>query len=242
MSVRSEKERQIASVLLVVFSSLLFGMMIVEIILMTNTGTNSLWADFVNKSNIGFVMPYFLAYLVLGGVGLAGSVGLIHTYGSGQGFYAEFIRLSAVAYFTVAYWLWSAVWIVEHKLTLLTDSPTNPDDWVLQIYDSSAALWALPSWGSFGPSLVFFGGMAWLLSRGARLLPRAAAACFAFLALSRLVSLVYIGVSNAGTANTGQADFAFVNDALFNVLRIVAFLLAAASLLTEKGIFARKAR
>ena len=41
MSLRSEKERQIASVLLVVFASLLFGMMLVEIILMTNSRVRS---------------------------------------------------------------------------------------------------------------------------------------------------------------------------------------------------------
>lgn len=228
--------------LLIIFASLLLGALIVELILITNAERNTLWSDFVSKSSLSFVMPYFLAYLVIGATGLAGTVGLIQVYGQGQGLLAELTRLAALAYFTVSYWLWSAMWIVEYKLTLLAESPTTPPDWVLQIYSASDALWALPSWGGLGPSIVLFAGLAWLLSRGARRLPRAAALAFAILATSQFAGLVYVGISGGALANTGAADFAFYNDAVFNIGRVVAFVLAAAAVVSEKGIFQRTTR
>lgn len=238
----TEKERQTAAVLLVVFASLLFAAMILEVMLITNSDRNTLWTDFVSKSSLSFVMPYFLAYLVIGGAGLAGTVGLILVYGQGVGYLAELTRLAALAYFTISYWLWSAVWIVEHKLTLLAETPTDPPEWVLNAYAASDALWALPSWGSLGPAIGMFSGLAWLLWRGARLLPRAAAVAFGLMAASRFLSLIYVGITGGALGNTGDADFAFYNDAAFNVGRIVAFLLAAAALVSEKGVFSRSSR
>ena len=242
MAKLTEKERQISAVLLVVFASLTLGMLIVELILVTNTTPNTTWTDFVSKSNISFVMPYFLAYLVIGAAGFTGTVGLIQVYGQGQSLLAEIVRLAALAYFTVSYWLWSAVWIVEHKITLLTDTPTAAPEWLLRIYDAADALWALPSWGAIGPALLMFGGLAWLLNRGVTLLARSAAVLFALLAVSRFVDLVYVGVTSGTVANTGAIDFAFVNDMLFAARRIAAFLLTAAALFVEKGVFQRRTR
>ncbi|GAB4369022.1 MAG: hypothetical protein Kow0062_02620 [Acidobacteriota bacterium] len=242
MSRITERERQTAAVLLVVFSALTLGMLIFEVILATNTEPNTTWSDFVSKSRISFVMPYFLAYLVIGAAGFAGTVGLVQVYGQGQALLSEIVRLSALAYFTVSCWLWSAVWIVEHKITLLTDTPTAAPEWLLRIYDATGALWALPSWGSLGPAIVTFAGLAWLLNRGVTLLARSSAALFALLAVSRIVDLVYLGVTEGNVANTGAIDFAFVNDLLFATGRIGAFLLAAAALFVEKGVFRRRTR
>jgi hypothetical protein len=242
MARRPELERQVASVLLAVFASLLLGLTLLEVILTTNAPRATVWSDFIEKSNIGFVMPYFLAYLVIGAAGLAGTLGLVGVYGQGVGLAAELVRFSALAYFTLSYWLWSAMWIVQHKLTLLAEVPTSPPPQVLEMYDAFDALWALPAWGALGPEVGLFIGLAWLLSRGVRLLPRAAAALFAFLALSRLAGLVFIGISSPSVANVAEPGFAFYNDLAFTIGRILAFLLAAAALLTEKGIFGRTRR
>jgi hypothetical protein len=239
---RADQEKQVSTVMLVVFATGLLGMLIVEMILATSATRYTLITDFTSKANLANVLPYFFAYLVLGGAGLAGTLGLVQVYGQGAGLVTEFVRYCAVAYFAIRYWLWSAVWIVQHKVTLLTDQPTNPPDELLTIYDAFDAVWALPSWGGIGPAVFLFAGVAWLLNRGARLLPRLGAALFALLALSQLLSLVLIGMSGAVIVNTSSASFAFFNDAAFNVGRVVAFIVAAAALISERGVFRRTRR
>jgi hypothetical protein len=237
---RSEQEKRVAAACLVIFGTLLLGMMVLEVVMWQYLGEPNAEVDFARKASLGFVMPYFLIYLVVGGVGLVGVVGLVQVYGSSSGnkLATDVVKLSAIGYFGITYWLWSAMWIVQHRITLLAEIPTNAPEWVIQGYEVADAFRALPSWGGLGPSIVLFGGLAWLLARGARLLPRAAALVFLLLAASQLASLVYLGVRGF----EAQSYFLWAIDIFFNFGRVVAFLLAAAALFTEKGIFARKTR
>lgn len=232
------RDKQVAAACLIVFATLLLGMVTLEAVMLKYLGEPSIEVDFETKANLGFIMPYFLAYLVIGAVGLIGVVGLIQTYGAGSGnkLVTDVVKLSALGYFVTFYWMWSAVWIVQHKITLLSDVPTAAPEWLIRDYSVSDSLWALPAWGGLGPSVVFFGGLAWMLFRGARLLPRIAAGLFALLAVSQMVNLVYIGLRGFHSGGT----FLWANDAVFTVARILAFLMAGAALYTEKGVFARR--
>jgi hypothetical protein len=234
---RSEQERQVAAACLIVFATLLLGMLVLEFIMLRFLGEPTMEMDFETKANLGFIMPYFLAYLIIGGVGLVGTVGLVQTYGSGSGnkLVTDVVKLSALGYFVTYYWMWSAMWIVQHKITLLTDVPTAAPEWLIHGYSTADAFWSLPAWGGLGPSVVLFGGMAWLLSRGAQLLPRITAVLFGLLAASQLANLVYIGLRGFH----GGGLFLLANDALFTGGRILGFLLAGAALYAEKGVFAR---
>lgn len=220
-------------------------MVVWEFILETGSpGLRTLDQYFLERSSLHNIMPLFLTYLVMGAAGFVGSIGLVHTYGAGQGLIAETVKLSAAIYFFCSYWLWSATWIVQHKITLLAENPASPSDDLLQIFAASDALWSLAGWGSFGPGIVLYAGAAWLLSRGARMLPRAAAGLMAALAVSQFLSFLFVGLRGFGVTNVEGAgfDFAFLNDILFTVGRILAFLFAAAALYTEKGIFVRSRR
>ncbi len=234
-------ETRIAATCLVAFAFLLFGMVIFEAIMSAALEAQKLtWErDFLQKSKLRHVMPYFLNYLVIGGVGLFGTVGLAQVYGSShRRITAEVVKLAGLAYFAINYWLWAAMWVVQYKITLLTDVPTNPPQWLMQAFKSSDAFWSLAGWGGQGPAIVLFLGLAWLLSRGARLLPRSAAAAFLVMGVVHFVMLVYVGLHGAGLDNTSHG-FAFLLDMTMAFGRIVAFLLAGAALYTEKGIFAR---
>lgn len=238
MPANSEKDKQVAAVCLIVFATLLLAMVLLEAIMLQYLGEPSMDVDFETKSNLGFVMPYFLAYLVIGAVGLVGVVGLIQTYGSGSthGLIREVVKLAALGYFVTFYWLWSAMWIVQHRITLLTDVPTAAPEWLLREYEAADAMWLLPSWGGLGPSVVLFLGLAWLMLRGERLLPRIAAGLFALLAVSQFANLIYFGLRGLH----GGGMFLWVNDALFTGGRILAFVTAGAALITEKAVFTRR--
>jgi hypothetical protein len=235
----STQDKQIAAVCLIVFATLLLGMVVLEAIMLNYLGEPSMAVDFETKANLGFVMPYFLAYLIIGGVGLVGVIGLVQTYGSGSSskLVPDLVKLAALGYFVTFYWLWSAMWIVQHKITLMADVPTAAPEWVIREYTAADALWMLPAWGGLGPSIVLFGGLAWLLLRGARLLPRITAILFALLAISQLANLIYIGLRGFH----GGGMFLWANDAVFTAARILAFVMAGAALYTERGLFARKA-
>ncbi|MBP7146288.1 MAG: hypothetical protein KBD01_02000 [Acidobacteria bacterium] len=242
MSRWSDVERQVSGVLLIVFASLLVGMVLLDLVLNFTTPGETVHSQFVREASLSHVMPMFLAYLVVGAAGFWGTVGLVETYGQSLRLTPEVVRLSALAYFLVSYWLWSAVMIVRHKITLLTDIPTNPPDWLLQIFDASDALYALGGWGSFGPAIVLFVGLWWLLTRGARLLPRVAGWFFLAIAIGRFLSLVYIGVGGFQVANIAGMNPAYVIDVLTMLAQIVGFLLAGAAVYTEKGVFVRSHR
>lgn len=241
MADRPESERQVSGVLLIVFASLLLGMVLLETILVTTQPRPmTLSSDFVEKGNLNTVIPLFLAYLVMGGLGFVGTLGVIQVYGQAGRLAVEVVRLSSLAYFLTSYWLWAAVWMVQYKITLLTDRPTQPPEWLLNIYQASDALWALPSWGSLGPAVVLFSGMGLLLLRGARLLPRFTGWLFLTLAASKIADLVLVGVRGGALGNTGGFDFAFMNDLFFALGQIAAFILAGLSVYTERGIFVRE--
>lgn len=231
---RSEREQRIAAVLLVTFASLLLGMVLIEFLLVgTNPLKLTLGGDFLNKSRMVYVMPLFIGYLVIGAVAVYGPEGRLET---------EVVKFSALGYFLSIFWLWSAVFLVQHKITLLTDKPTDPPEWLLQIYDASDALWALPSWGSLGCSLLLYGGLWLLLGRGATLLPRVASWAFLSLAVSCFLNLIYVGTRGSGVANRGGFDFGMLNDGFFTIVQVVAFFLAGAALFKEKGVFQRRSR
>lgn len=244
-SIGSSKERKVAATCLVAFAFLVFGMVLLEMIMIASLGGRpfTLEADFAQKADLTFIMPYFLAYLVIGGLGLVGIVGLTNVYGSSSNrkMGAEVVKLAALGYFVINYWLWSAMWLVQHKITLLAEIPTNPPEWVLRAFNASDAFWSLAGWGGLGPSIVMFLGLAWLLARGARLLPKAAAIAFLVLGVTQILLLIYVGLYGFGIQNTtgGYAQFF---DMIMTLGRIVAFMLAGAALYTEKGIFARSDR
>ncbi len=239
MSPKSERERQISAVLLVAYAALMLGLVILEFALVEGRPIRmTLQGEFLEKSSLSYVMSLFLAYLVIGGLGFVGTIGLVRTYGSGAGLLADVATYSAVAYFVTSYWLWSAVWIVQHKITLLTTNPTNPDEWLLHIFDASNALWALPAWGSFGAALTMFVSVGLLLLRGARQLPQWSGWGFLVLAVSQFASLVYVGLRGFGVSG----PFAFYNDTLLTFGRIAVFVMAAAALYGEEGLFVRTRR
>ncbi len=238
--IRSEREQQISAVLLVAFAALLLAMVIIEAILLGMSPTaHTLHADFVQKANLSYVMPLFLLYLVVGGLGLVGTLGLVRAYGA-SGLARDAVQFAAAGYFVIGYWLWAATWIVQHRITRLAPIPTSPPDWVLQVYDASDSLWSLGGWGALGPGMILFAGLALMLTRSSRLLPRSAGILFGVLAASQFLGLAYFGVRGFG--GDGGFDFPFLNDLVFTVGRIVAYLLAAAALYTEKGIFVRSTR
>lgn len=237
-SLKSLRDQQVAAVTLVGYAALLLGMVLIEAILVAaRPGHYTLHSDFVEKARVSFVMPLFMVYLVIGGLGLAGTLGVIRMYGTG-GLATDLVKASATAYFAIGYWLWGATWIVQHKITLLSESPTNPPDWLLQIYDASDALWSLASWGALGPQIVLYAGLGLMLWRGSRRLPRIAAILFGVLAASQMTEFVLFGLR--GFNSFGR--FELVNDIVFAVARIAAALLAAAALYTEKGVFVRTSR
>ncbi len=238
---QSRVERQFAAVALIVFAFLQFGMVLLELIL-AKALPLTLAADFLEKAKVSSVVFYFLVYLVTGAAGFVGVLGLVQVYQQSRRLVGEVARLSALGYFLSAYWLWSATWIVQYKVTLLTDKPTDPPDWLLRIFAASDALWSLPSWGGIGPSILLFACLGWLLWRGSRRLPKAASVLFYALAVSRFADIVYIGASGATVANVAGYDFAFYNDVFFAGGRILAFVFAGAALYTEKGVFVRTHR
>jgi len=168
-----------------------------------------------------------------------GTVGLLHTYGANTGFIGETVRLAALGFFSLEYWLWSAIWIVQHRITLLAESPTTPPEWLLRIFDASDALWALAGWGSIPPAILFYGGVAWLLRRSARSLPRLASYLFWALAALKFLWVVYSGLRGMQFFNVGGFTLPFLMDAAQAGLQILAFLCAGAALYREKGIFVR---
>ena len=237
---RSEREQQVSAVLLVAFAALLLTMVILEAILISSRPTvQTVHADFVQKASLSFVMPLFLLYLVIGGLGLVGTLGLVRVYGT-SGLARDAVQFAAAGYFVIGYWLWAATWIVQHRITRLAVIPTSPPDWLLQIYDASDSLWAFGGWGSLGPGIILFAGLALMLTRSSRVLPRSAGILFGVLAVSQFLGLAYFGVRGFG--GDGGFDFPFLNDLVFTAGRIVAYLLAAAALYTEKGIFVRSTR
>lgn len=235
-------ERQIAGFLLIILATGLLLMVLIETFLVTSSPIPlTLHSDFIQKARLDFVLPKFLAYMVMGGLGLVGTLGVVQIYGHGGARLTnEVVRLAGLAYFVTSFWLWSAVWMVQYKITLLAEGPTQPPEWLIQIYQASDALWALPSWGSLGPAIVFFAGMGILLLRGARLLPRVAGGVFIALAVSKFADLVLVGVRGGAIGNTGGMDFAFLNDIFFAIGQIIAFILAGLSVHSERGIFMRE--
>ncbi|UCF66677.1 MAG: hypothetical protein JSV80_12905 [Acidobacteriota bacterium] len=238
---RSEQERAVSATCLVVFAAFLLAMMLWNTIWYTIPTRYTLHAEFLERANAPHVMGMFLAYLVISAVGFVGVLGLVQTYGSGVGLIADVVRLSGLAFFVTNYWLWAAVFVVQHRITLLTDRPSNPPEWLLQVFDASSSLWALPSWGAITPSILFYLGCAWLLLRSSRLLPRIAAAVFALLAVSQLLVLVYAGLRGLQFYNLGGFTFAYINDLLYTGGQVVGYLFAGAAMLTERGIFSRTA-
>jgi len=240
---RSEKEQQVAAVLIIVFASLLLGMILLEFVLVgTNPVKRTLGGEFLSVSNINNVMPLFIGYLLIGAAGFLGTLGLIHVYGPEGRIETDAVRLAALGYFLTTYWLWSAMFIVQHKITLLAEKPTDPPEWVLEIYDASSAFWSLPSWGGLACALILFTGLWRLLGRGASLLPRVASWTFLALAVSRFLGLVYVGTLGRGLVDHGGFSFAMLNDAFFMGVQVIAFVLAAAALYREKGVFKRERR
>ncbi|MCU0231017.1 MAG: hypothetical protein MUC67_06520, partial [Acidobacteria bacterium] len=188
---RSEKEQQIAAVLLITFSSLLLGMLLLEFILVgTNPLKLTLGGDFLNKSRMDYVMPLIIGYLVIGAAGFVGTLGLAAVYGPEGRLETEVVKFSALGYFLTSYWLWSAVFMVQHKITLLAEKPTDPPEWLL-------------------------------LGRGATLLPRVASWAFLALAVSRFLDLISVGTRGSGVVNRGGFDFAMLNDSFFMIVQIV---------------------
>ncbi len=238
----SRTEQRVAATCLIVFASLLMAMVVVEMIMVTSPERFTLQADFLQKANLHFVMPYFLAYLVIGGLGLVGVTGLVMVYGQSQHYRmtARVAQACALAYFAINYWLWSAMWIVQHKITLLTRHPTHPEDWVAQIFDAADAFWSLAGWGGMGPAILLFATLGLLMLRGVHLLTRAAAWTFIALAVLQFVSLVYVGLRGFGISNEGE--FSLILDLLLVAGRILAFLLAGTALYVEKGVFSRSGR
>lgn len=238
----AQSGKKVAASCLIVFAALLLAMVILELIMVTAPGKFNLEADFLQKSNLQFIMPYFLVYLVIGGLGLIGVVGLVQTYGASHHvrLTAKVVQLAALAYFAINYWLWSAMWIVQHKITLLTSRPTAPEEWVLHAFDAADAFWSLAGWGGVGPSILLFGGLALLMMRGVTLLPKAAAGAFAVAAIVQLISLIYVGLRGVGVTN--QGEFSLLLDVILVLARISAFLLAGAALYSEKGVFVRTDR
>src|SRR5512136_2090208 len=109
-------ERQIAGVLLIVFATLLLGMVIIETMLVTTQPRPvTLYSEFIDKGKLDTVIPLFLAYLVMGGLGFVGTLGVVQIYGHGGAKLTnEVVRLTSLAYFLTSYWLWSAVWMVQY--------------------------------------------------------------------------------------------------------------------------------
>ena len=238
---QSRLERQFSAVALVVFAFLQLAMVLLELIL-AKALPLTLAADFLQKAKISSVVFYFLVYLVTGAAGFVGVLGLVQVYTQSQRLVGEVARLTALAYFTVTYWLWSATWIVQYKITLLTDKPTDPPQWLLRTFAASDSLWSLTSWGGIGPSILLFACLGWLLWRGARRLPKTASVLFYALAVSRFADIVYIGASGTTVGNVAGYDFAFLNDVFFAGARILAFVFAGIALYTEKGVFVRTHR
>ncbi len=240
-SAHNERDRKVAAFCLIAFAFLLVSAMLLELVLVDQTGgMHNLRSEFAESANLGFLMPYFLVYLAIGAVGLIGTLGIVEIYsaGSKSRLLVELTRLAALGTFAIKYWLWSASWIVLHKVTTLTDVPTNPDPWVLEEYSSlSESIFALGGWGGLGPELVLFVGLALLLFRGARLLPRSAAICFLGAALLSVIVLVGMGLKGMAAANTSGGML--VLDLGLHLARLAAFLLAGAAMFTEKGVFAR---
>ncbi len=242
-TLKAEKEQRVSAALLVAFAALLLAMMVVELIMVgSSSGAQTSYNDFVQNASLSYVMSLFLAYLVIGILGFVGTLGLVRTYGGGTGLLGDVARYSCALYFFSSYWLWSTTWIVQHKITLLTSRPTTPPEWLLQIYEASDALWSFGSWAAMGPSFVLFVSVGLLLLRGARQLPRWAGWGFIVLAVSQFLGLAFVGARGFGVANAGHLNFATLNDWVFTLGRVVVFLLAAASLYSERGVFVRTRR
>ncbi|RMG48213.1 MAG: hypothetical protein D6718_02260 [Acidobacteria bacterium] len=239
---RSEQERRVAATCLIVFACFLLAVVLWNTIQYKLPTRYDLNAEFLDKANASKSIGIFFCYLVVSSLGFAGVVGLVHTYGVNMGLFAETVRLAATAYFALNYWLWSAIWIVQHRITLLTETPTNPPDWLLRIFDASDALWALAGWGSIPPGILFSGGVAWLLRRSSRLIPRLAAGMFAALAALQLLWVIYSGLRGLQFFNVGGFTLPYLMDAAQALLQILAYLCAGVALYREKGIFVRTAR
>lgn len=237
---RTERERLVCAVLCIVFSSLLLTLVVLETILASSdTGRYTALMAFQDRASMSYVGSLFLAHLITGGVGLYGVLGLIATYGHRESILAEGTRLVAVVFFTLSYWFWGALLIVQHKITLLAEHPTNPPDWVIQSFDASDALFALSGWGRLGPAMLLFGGLALMIWRSARLVSRSAAVLFGLMAASYLFQLLYLSLRGVAY---GEGDAAYIADVLAQAGEIIAFILAGAALFTEKGVFARQLR
>jgi hypothetical protein len=243
LNLRGERERQVSAVLLVTYAALMLAMIVIELAMLSaRDEPYNVTTDFAQKADLSYVMSLFLAYLVIGAVGLIGTIGLIRTYGQGTGLVHDVARFMAITYFFCSYWLWSAMWIVQHKLTLLADTPTNPPEWVIQVFSASDAFWSIASWGAIGPSLLMFVALGMILLRGARPICRWSGYGFLALAASQFLSLAYVGVRGFGLADVGRMSFSFLNDMFFTFGRIAVYLAAASSLFTEKGILLRSHR
>lgn len=242
-SLRPEDERRICGVLCICFSSLMFALLVFETLMNARGGRYTLAIEFLEKSSMGFAGGFFLTYLILGGLGLFGAFGVIEQYGHHDSLVTRAVRAAGFGFFLFSYWCWGAVFIVQHKLTLLTDRPSNPPDWLLQNFESiSDALFALFGWGRIGPALILYTGLGLMLWRGARLLPRAAAVTFLAIAIVRLLQLLYLTVRGVGAISEGSFDLLDLADKFFWFGDIVGFILAGVALITEKGIFVRTRR
>jgi hypothetical protein len=235
---QQEKQRKIAAVLLIVYATLLFAMAMIETIMMSAERMD-LVTDFQRHASLNYSGSVFLVYLFIGGAGFVGTLGLMRTFGHSDSLITDGTKLCGFAHYLCAYWLYYAVDIVLHKITLLTDRPTSPSEALLQIYGAAGHLRTFAFWGSLGPSILFFVGLFLMLWRGARRLPRIAAGMFLFLAASRVLNVFYIILSGSGASSTSPYDFAYVNDLMFAIIEILAFLVAGAALFTEKGLFQR---
>lgn len=240
-SLRSERERRTCGILCITFAAFMFALLVLELMMTRQGGRYTLTIEFLEKSSMGYSGGFFLTYLILGGLGFFGTLGVIEQYGHSDSVITRGVRLASLAFFMSAYWMWGALFIVQQKLTMLTDRPTNPPEWLLQIFAGSDSLFALSGWGRLGPAIILYGGMAMMLWRGSRLLPRTAAGVFGVVAATHFLQLVYLSVRGAGVSQ-GSFDAQDIADKLLWFGDIIGFTLAGTALITEKGVFVRSRR
>jgi hypothetical protein len=241
-SLRPESERRICGALCITFSAFLLALLALEQIFQSERETYTFTAEFLQMSNISYVGSLFLAYLILGALGLIGALGVIEQYGHKDNVMTHVVRLSGLAFFLLSYWVWGSIYIVQHKITTLTPNPLNPPDWLRGAYEASAALYSISGWGRLGPAMIFYFGLALMLWRGARLLPRTAAGVFAGIAVLHFLELIYMCVHGGGVPILGEATTLDIADRLMWFGDLAGFVLAGAALITEKGVFARSKR
>lgn len=241
-SLRSEKERRVCGILCITFASLMFALLVLELMMTSQGGRYTLSIEFLEKSSMSYSGGFFMIYLILGGLGFFGTMGVIEQYGHSDSVITRGVRLASLGFFLMAYWMWGALFVVQHKLTMLTDRPTNPPEWLLQVFAASDSLFALSGWGRLGPAILLYGGMSLMFWRGARLLPRAAAVVFGLVAATHVVQLIYLAVHGVGEVAHSSLDAQDIADKVLWLGDIVGFVLAGAALITEKGVFVRSRR